>query len=272
VGGFLVARRARKQWISTERDLMFSRIRRRFTYANVAVTLALVLAMSGGAYAANRFLITSTRQISPKVLKALKGADGKLGATGPAGPAGATGPAGPAGAKGETGAQGAAGEPGKPGEAGKEGREGSPWTAGGTLPSERTLKGEWSVSGYASTESSLVVSSVSFALPLAAPPTMHYIGPEEGEGEPKAHLPAGCTGNVEGPNAEPGNLCVFAKEEENSQQAYGPYKLPWVCAWEVSRCTLSGEAEGSPFGFGITADSEKAGPVKLIGTWAVTAQ
>jgi hypothetical protein len=43
-------------------------LRTRFTYANIAATLALVFAMSGGAYAASRVLITSTKQISPKVL------------------------------------------------------------------------------------------------------------------------------------------------------------------------------------------------------------
>ena len=47
---------------------MLRAIRSRLTYANVAVTLALVLAMSGGAYAADRYLITSTKQIKPKVL------------------------------------------------------------------------------------------------------------------------------------------------------------------------------------------------------------
>lgn len=48
---------------------MFSRIRNRMIYANVAMTVALVFAMSGGAYAASRYMITSTKQISPKVLK-----------------------------------------------------------------------------------------------------------------------------------------------------------------------------------------------------------
>ena len=74
---------------------------RRITYANVTATLALVLAMSGGAVAANHYLVNSTKQISPKVLKKLTGKTGKAGkpgATGPAGAAGAQGPAtGPAG-------------------------------------------------------------------------------------------------------------------------------------------------------------------------------
>ena len=87
------------------------------TYANVAATLALVFAMAGGAAAASHYLITSTKQISPKVLKELKkpGAKGATGATGPAGPAGANGANGAngaAGAKGEQGPQGVQGEKG----------------------------------------------------------------------------------------------------------------------------------------------------------------
>jgi hypothetical protein len=54
----------------------FSRRRIRLSYANVVATLALVLAMSGGAIAATHYLITSTKQISPRVLKKLKGFQG----------------------------------------------------------------------------------------------------------------------------------------------------------------------------------------------------
>jgi hypothetical protein len=49
----------------------FSGRPKRFSYANVVATLALVLAMSGGALAASHYLITSTKQISPRVLKKL---------------------------------------------------------------------------------------------------------------------------------------------------------------------------------------------------------
>src|SRR5258708_35900172 len=80
-------------------------MRKRITYANVAATLALVLAMSGGALAANHYLIHSTKQISPKVLKALKGNVGP---------------------KGAAGTTGASGTPGKEGPAGKEGKQGGP--------------------------------------------------------------------------------------------------------------------------------------------------
>jgi hypothetical protein len=89
---------------------------KRFTYANVVATLALVFAMSGGAIAANHYLITSTKQISPKVIKKL---------TGKAGPAGKQGPAGPQGKEGPAGKEGLAGKDGKDGKEGKEGAPGS---------------------------------------------------------------------------------------------------------------------------------------------------
>ena len=78
-------------------------MRKRLSYANVTATLALVLATSGGAMAANNYLITSTKQISPKVLTKLKGRTGKTGASGPTGATGPAGPKGEPGLKGETG-------------------------------------------------------------------------------------------------------------------------------------------------------------------------
>jgi hypothetical protein len=81
-------------------------MRGRITYANVAATLAVVLSMSGGALTAKHFLIESTKQINPKVRKALKGK---------------TGPVGPAGAPGTPGAQGTPGTPGREGQKGEPG-------------------------------------------------------------------------------------------------------------------------------------------------------
>jgi hypothetical protein len=78
----------------------------------VAATLALFFAMSGGALAAKHYLISSTKQLSPAVLKALKGHDGGHGTTGPQGPKGEPGTAGP---RGETGPKGGAGPKGEPG-------------------------------------------------------------------------------------------------------------------------------------------------------------
>jgi hypothetical protein len=192
---------------------MFSVIRKRLTYANVTMTLALVFAMSSGAYAAKRYLITSTKQISPKVLTALKGKTGPAGPAGAAGAQGATGSTGaqgPVGANGETGLAGPQGKEGAAGKEGKAGKEGSPWTAGGTLPSGKTETGVWAISKLTANYEFLEVKiPISFPIPLAAGLDEAHVHIFEG-----TTLPTGCTGNansggaIEELGAEPGNLCV----------------------------------------------------------------
>ena len=81
-------------------------MRRGVTYANVAATLALVFSMSGGALAASHYLISSTKQISPKVLTKLKGKRGTLGLPGTPGTRGEKGEKGDKGEKGEKGEAG----------------------------------------------------------------------------------------------------------------------------------------------------------------------
>jgi hypothetical protein len=83
--------------------------KRSLNYANVTATLALVFSMSGGALAANHYLINSTKQIKPSVLKSLKGNAGANGAPGATGPTGPAGPSGSAGSQGKEGAPGPAG-------------------------------------------------------------------------------------------------------------------------------------------------------------------
>jgi Collagen triple helix repeat (20 copies) len=240
---------------------MFSVIRRRLCYANVVATLALVFAMSGGALAAGHYLLTSTSQISPKVLKALKGKSGPAGATGAQGAAGSQGPAGAQGAqglKGETGPAGAAGVQGLKGETGApgaNGKEGSPWTAGGTLPSGKTETGVWSINGAredATPTPRAVVGS--FAIALAEAPAVNVIGPGEGEGEPKANLPAGCKGKVAEPKANPGNLCVFEEAAFNVEILAPKITAGTAGAWVAI----------------AVPDFEE--PYAAFGSWAVTAK
>jgi hypothetical protein len=79
----------------------------KLSYANVAATLALFFSMTGGALAAHHYLITSTKQISPKVIKVLRGK------TGPTGPQGILGKDGVAGKEGKEGPKGEQGPPGQ---------------------------------------------------------------------------------------------------------------------------------------------------------------
>jgi hypothetical protein len=160
---------------------MFSAIRRRLTYTNVAMTLALVFAMSGGAYAAGKYLITSTKQISPKVLKSLAGKTGKAGAAGATGAQGPVGPAGAAGAQGQVGAVGKEGPQGKEGPAGPAGAKGENGTTGftETLPKGKTLRGAWAIQADVTSVESpqgSASTAVSFGIPLATAPTAVYAG------------------------------------------------------------------------------------------------
>jgi hypothetical protein len=61
------------------------------------LAVGLLLVVVGTGYATDKYVIRSTKQISPKVMKKLKGRTGPQGAAGPQGPQGAPGPQGPAG-------------------------------------------------------------------------------------------------------------------------------------------------------------------------------
>lgn len=140
---------------------------------------------------------------------------------------------------------------------------------GGTLPSGKTLSGQWNVGGYATNADQIFRTSVSYALPLAESPTTHYI-------RPGGSLPAGCLGTVEEPGAEPGNLCVFATQEGNSLQEVLVYHFPTICDWSNSTCSrtnANAEGPGSLYGFGIQGLAESAATeMEAFGTWAVTAK
>jgi hypothetical protein len=88
-------------------DAVLKAIRR-----NLVAWLALFVALGGTSIAASHYIITSTKQIKPSVLRKLRG---KTGATGP------RGEQGEAGATGEAGAASEGGTEGPPGEAGASG-------------------------------------------------------------------------------------------------------------------------------------------------------
>ncbi len=257
---------------------MLAAIRKRLTYTNVGITLALVFMMTGGAYAAKRYVITSTKQIKPSVLKQLEGKTGPAGPGGPAGPAGPAGPVGPGGAAGKEGAPGKEGEEGAPG---KEGKEGSPWTLNGVVPKGVTLTGEWNVSAPtvgSEVATKTVTNSVSFDLRFAEAPQPHYIratGREpiynETKKEEEEVTSTACTGSVKEPKANPGTLCVYSATERNLTKQFFNHPMPFICQWEAG-ATGCVPNQASTLGFGIEALGENEGQaVAANGTWAATA-
>jgi Collagen triple helix repeat (20 copies) len=238
---------------------MFSKLRRRFTPATMIASLALVFAMSGGAYAANKYVITSTKQVSPKVLAALKGKNGTPGTAGPVGPAGPAGSQGPAGPAGTAGAKGETGPAGK-GETGPKGEKGATGATGETgftetLPSGKTEEGMWALTVPTANPTvggfNLSRDAISFVIPLSTAPTAVYLNQAESENKADNKKIAECPGTVAEPRAEPGFLCVYTEFELNAPPGLN------VLA--------------HTFGGMIGANTGEAGGA-AAGSWAVTAE
>jgi hypothetical protein len=206
-------------------------MRRRLNYANITATLALFFAMSGGAFAAKHYLINSTKQINPKVLKTLRGNRG---------------PAGPTGAAGITGKEGPAG---KEGAAGKQGPPG-PFVA--NLPSGQTLRGNYAGRAFGEPGQDMQIP-ITFAFPLAAAPATHYVVSGEAP-------PAQCPGTAAEPQATPGNLCVYESTpaiNANSMRVFDPIG--------------GENNQANRFGAGVAAGATAKGDFRVRGSWAVTA-
>ncbi len=188
-------------------DNVFGRLRKRLSANGPGMTLgviAVLLALTGGAFAAGGALTAKQK----KEVKAIAKAEAKkTQGAGPAGPQGPTGAAGSKGDKGDQGIQGVQGAPGDqgdPGVAGESpegfpfegtsepagnpcsgnggieyevegsgdphyvcnGKEGSPWTLTGNLPTGKTETGTWAFTGTTADTSGIRVP-LSFAIPTA---------------------------------------------------------------------------------------------------------
>jgi hypothetical protein len=158
--------------------------------------LALFIALSGSAFAAGHYLITSTHQISPKVLNKLRGTRGPRGLGGLQGPAGPQGPQGPAGPQGNPG-------PATPQEVLASGKSesgtfgaGGGWDAGGE-------------EGFG-----WVGTGITYPQPLAQPINEERIIEVRSPEDAKAPCPG--VGQ-----AEPGYLCLYTYLESDVQPVHG---------------------------------------------------
>lgn len=175
----------------------------------IIAIVALVFATAGSAVAAKRYLVTSTKQISPSVLKKLAGTPGPQGRLGPVGERGPTGLAGAKGAAGTTGPAGQAGPAGPAGPTGSTGATGPAGPFPDTMPSGKSVTGAFFFRVKIGTgPDSGGETAISYGYRFAAAPTIHVV-PVGG-----SPMPAQCSGDVSNPHAAPGNVCLFLSVNE----------------------------------------------------------
>jgi len=254
---------------------MLSRLREHLGGAGLIVAIvALVAALAGGAIAATGGSGDGKATASAKAKKGPRGPKGPKGDTGPAGPAG------PAGAKGDTGAAGANGSngaDGPKGATGNQGNQGAKGAAGATgptgptgetgytetLPPGETETGTWAIT--TSTPGFLfAATSISFPIPLAEPggvlSAFAFTKAKTENEEFNEH----CPGSLAEPDADPGFLCVYSKEESiaNGESALGVSAAAGADRYGTTGVWLNVAL--------LSAESEPAS-VEAWGTWAVTA-
>ena len=221
-------------------------------------------------------MITSTKQISPSVLKALAGKAGPAGAQGAAGPQGQTGSGG---TKGETGAEGKPGPEGKPGSqgatcakgttgaTGPQGATGEPWTAGGRLPSGKTETGTWAFP-HVARNGFIELVPIAFTIPLAKQSAnVEVLTLAQTKASVGSHKCEYATGDPEAMLVAPaGYLCVVTViEESEGGKILGATSPAGTGGDAVTGTFLRGqsytEPEEIPAFFGV---------FELRGVWAVT--
>jgi hypothetical protein len=133
------------------------------------------------------------------------------------------------------------------------GEEGSPWTTGGTLPSEQTETGAW---GGAVGSAGIFHAPISFTIPLEGPIAESDVHVIDESGTPPAPN-ANCPGTVKRPEAAPGQLCVYVV-----------YK---GLVENIEVADPAGEVENSASVSGALVALEGPSGKWAFGTWAVTA-
>ncbi len=212
--------------------------RRHLNYANVVATLALVFAMSGGALAAKHYLINSTKQINPKVLKKLKGNTGKTGATGAPGKEGSPGKEGPPNPNAlfATNASHAS-----------NADTATVANGQGTLASKHTEVGVFAGRGTSAFQD----VPISFPIPLSAAPEATVLA--------SGTTTTDCKGSAAEPSAAPGHLCVY--EEVNTTGNKGVPVDP-----ALAKSSASGR-----YGLFVFLNGTAGSDNVDYGSWAVTA-
>ena len=225
---------------------------RHLSYANVMATIAVFIALGGGAYAATALPKNSVgaTQLRNDAVTSTKVKNGSLQRSDfrTADLVKLRGPAGAKGADGAAGAPGAKGDRGERGEKGDAGR-----SALSTLQSGETVRGVFGVDGTLDPGAGQQFAT-GVTLPVPAPATLGNLDVSVDGGFDDN--PA-CTGSYAAPTAPAGKVCIYPESAGlNVDQASG----------------LVPGGNETPYGFIVQAVSAGDGPVVFQGSWAYTAE
>ena len=276
---------------------MISRIHNRLGTAGFVISIiALIAAMSGGAYAAmssadKRQVKKESKKFSKKFSRQFSK---QFAVTGPAGAPGANGLPGAPGARGSNGSNGTDGTNGTDGQQGPQGEAGmcSVENPDCSLAEGGLLTGVWAASGGANDSS---IAPISFPVRVSPPPTAlmpqviagrtigvqledgaadyygaytkaeidQMIGNEEfveveaALDELEAEYMTACPGSAEEPEADSGFLCIYEGDKDGSFS--GPLGL-------------SSQSEAAnEFGVTVPFEFSTGGNGYVRGSWAVAA-
>lgn len=281
---------------------MLQKLRDKIGTAGLIVgTVALIAALTGGAYAASGGLTGKQKKQVEGIAKKYAGKPGATGAPGVPGPIGPQGAQGTKGAQGGQGVEGPKGEDGadglsvlvtqadgvtqcagvggavvevesKPGTAkpvcngaeGPEGPEGSPWMLGGTLPSGKTETGSWAFS--APSDETEIRVPISFNIPL---PGALFDGSELVHFSGESIFGNFCHSGASTPSADPGHLCVYQTTPPPSNASVLSIISPTENPLEPLSGIRSAGRTGAVLYF--ENEAEEGELARGAGTWAVTA-
>jgi len=166
--------------------------------------------------------------------------------------------------QGQPGVAGAAGREGSAGKEGARGQEGPPGPyPSGPLPSGKTVRGLYAVTGSTPSAEEGLFSSISFGYEVRGPVSTIVIREGEHNRENEEH----CPGSYEDPQANRGYLCVYRSvlEEDISTNA-GSF-----LATSLENGTLTPGEPNRDGAFIVVLTKNGATSTNALGSWAVTA-
>jgi hypothetical protein len=131
---------------------------------------------------------------------------------------------------------------------------GVPASIPSVVPSGKTLRGVWQISGYATAATQYTDTQVSFDYPFATAPAPIIVTASSNQD------PAACKGSVANPTAAKGFVCVYVTSETN------------IAALSTVSAVTNVVGQATRFGWGMYETTAGAGNIVVNGTWAATAK